>query len=181
MTDSAVFCPPESLYDAVAARIAHLARRAKWSALGYDEDFLALRERADRENALFDQNIASGRRFEKERVAARAAIQASREARGLSPHPINLIKQVVARAFNITIHEMDSPRRAVTIVEPRHVAVYLAYTITRTSLPELGRRFGDRDHTSILHAVRKISARVASDPEFAVTIGLLRAEIEGDA
>ena len=64
-----------------------------------------------------------------------------------------------------------SSRRTAVVVKPRQVAMYLAKTLTMRSLPEIGRRFGGRDHTTVLHAVRKIEGLSQTD-------GALREEIE---
>ena len=75
------------------------------------------------------------------------------------------IQTVVASHFDVTVTDIISKRRTVGLVLPRQVAQYIARTMTLKSLPEIGRRFGDRDHTTILHSIRKIEALRASDPE----------------
>jgi len=69
---------------------------------------------------------------------------------------IDEIQRVVADYFNLRLAEMLSDRRARTIARPRQVAMYLSKQLTSRSLPEIGRRFGGRDHTTVMHAVRKI-------------------------
>ena len=71
------------------------------------------------------------------------------------------IQRVVARQYNVSRSDLLSSRRTANVVRPRQVAMYLAKTLTLRSLPEIGRRFGGRDHTTVLHAVRKIEALVA--------------------
>lgn len=66
------------------------------------------------------------------------------------------IQKLVASHFNVTRADILSSRRTATVVKPRQIAMYLAKTLTLRSLPEIGRRFGGRDHTTVLHAVRKI-------------------------
>ena len=66
------------------------------------------------------------------------------------------IQRVVARQYNVSRSDLLSSRRTANVVRPRQVAMYLAKTLTLRSLPEIGRRFGGRDHTTVLHAVRKI-------------------------
>src|ERR1700737_2836020 len=73
------------------------------------------------------------------------------------------IQRVVARQYNVSRSDLLSSRRTANVVRPRQVAMYLAKTLTLRSLPEIGRRFGGRDHTTVLHAVRKIEALVARD------------------
>ena len=73
------------------------------------------------------------------------------------------IQRVVARQYNVSRSDLLSSRRTANVVRPRQVAMYLAKTLTLRSLPEIGRRFGGRDHTTVLHAVRKIEALVGKD------------------
>jgi chromosomal replication initiator protein len=67
----------------------------------------------------------------------------------------------VAQHFNIKVAEMHSPRRARAVARPRQVAMYLAKQLTSRSLPEIGRKFGNRDHTTVMHADRKIRQQMA--------------------
>ena len=71
---------------------------------------------------------------------------------------IEEIQKKVAEHFNIRIADMHSARRARAIARPRQVAMYLAKQLTSRSLPEIGRKFGGRDHTTVMHACDKISA-----------------------
>jgi hypothetical protein len=91
------------------------------------------------------------------------------------------IQKAVARHFNITRHDLISQRRTAELVKPRQIAAYLSRELTQHSLPEIGRRFGNRDHTTILYAVRKISRQLAADPELAHDIALLIIDITGVA
>ncbi len=94
---------------------------------------------------------------------------AEREVRDLirpqEPKRIKIedIQRVVARQYNVSRSDLLSSRRTANVVRPRQVAMYLAKTMTLRSLPEIGRRFGGRDHTTVLHAVRKIEALVGKD------------------
>lgn len=87
---------------------------------------------------------------------------------------VERIKTAVAEHFNVTRIDMVSARRTETVVLPRQVAMYLAKTVTLRSLPEIGRRFGGRDHTTVLHAVRKIEAAVLTDPEIAARVEAIK-------
>ncbi len=69
---------------------------------------------------------------------------------------VDEIQQRVAAHYNIKLAEMSSPRRARSVARPRQVAMYLAKQLTTLSLPQIGKRFGNRDHTTVMHAVRKI-------------------------
>ena len=84
------------------------------------------------------------------------------------------IQRIVARHYNVSKTELLSNRRTRTIVKPRQVAMYLAKVLTPRSLPEIGRRFGGRDHTTVLHAVRKIETQSTSYATLAQEIELLR-------
>ena len=87
---------------------------------------------------------------------------------------IDEIQRRVAEHFNIKLGEMSSERRARAIARPRQVAMYLAKQLTTRSLPEIGRKFGGRDHTTVMHAVRKIEELKATDPALAEDVELLR-------
>ena len=88
------------------------------------------------------------------------------------------ILKFVSRHYNVTRTDMLSARRTRTIVRPRQIAMYLAKTMTPRSLPEIGRRFGGRDHTTVLHAVRKIEAERTKDEAFSEELDLIRRMIE---
>jgi chromosomal replication initiator protein len=87
---------------------------------------------------------------------------------------IDEIQRRVAEHFNIRLGEMTSDRRARAVARPRQVAMYLAKQLTTRSLPEIGRKFGGRDHTTVIHAVRKIEELKAADPALAEDVELLR-------
>jgi chromosomal replication initiator protein len=92
---------------------------------------------------------------------------------------IEEIQKRVAAHFNIRIADMHSARRARAVARPRQVAMYLAKQLTSRSLPEIGRKFGGRDHTTVMHAVKKIEELKATDSSFAEDIDLLRRMLEG--
>jgi chromosomal replication initiator protein len=87
---------------------------------------------------------------------------------------IDEIQRRVAEHFNIKMAEMTSSRRARIVARPRQVAMYLAKQLTSRSLPEIGRKFGGRDHTTVMHAVRKIEELSVSDRALAEDVELLR-------
>uniref|UniRef100_UPI0035A8FBCE chromosomal replication initiator protein DnaA n=1 Tax=Mesorhizobium sp. LHD-90 TaxID=3071414 RepID=UPI0035A8FBCE len=91
------------------------------------------------------------------------------------------IQRIVARHYNVSKTELLSNRRTRTIVKPRQVAMYLAKVMTPRSLPEIGRRFGGRDHTTVLHAVRKIEDLSGNDNSLAQELELLRRLISDQA
>lgn len=84
------------------------------------------------------------------------------------------IQRVVALQYNVSRADLLSSRRTANVVRPRQIAMYLAKTLTLRSLPEIGRRFGGRDHTTVLHAVRKIEGLVGNDTSLAEEIELLK-------
>jgi chromosomal replication initiator protein len=92
---------------------------------------------------------------------------------------IEEIQKRVAEHFSIRFADMHSPRRARAVARPRQVAMYLAKQLTSRSLPEIGRKFGGRDHTTVMHAVRKIEELREIDSAFAEDIDLLRRKLEG--
>src|SRR4051812_20547722 len=88
------------------------------------------------------------------------------------------IQRIVARQYNVSRADLLSSRRAANVVRPRQVAMYLAKTLTLRSLPEIGRRFGGRDHTTVLHAVRKIEGLVGNDAMLADEIEVLKRQLQ---
>lgn len=84
------------------------------------------------------------------------------------------IQKQVATYFAIRISDMHSARRARNIARPRQIAMYLAKNLTHSSYPEIGRQFGNRDHTTVMHAVKKVEQLVLEDSAFADDVGLLR-------
>ncbi len=92
---------------------------------------------------------------------------------------IEEIQKRVAQHFNIRISDMHSARRARSVARPRQVAMYLAKQLTSRSLPEIGRKFGGRDHTTVMHAVKKVDELRDRDSSFAEDVELLRRMLEG--
>lgn len=92
---------------------------------------------------------------------------------------IRTIQRVVARHYGLTLVDLISDRRTARLVRPRQIAMYLAKTLTLRSLPEIGRRFGGRDHTTILHGVLKIEALINVDGDFAEEIETIKRKIFG--
>jgi chromosomal replication initiator protein len=88
------------------------------------------------------------------------------------------IQKLVATHFNVSRADILSSRRTANVVKPRQIAMYLAKILTPRSLPEIGRRFGGRDHTTVLHAVRKIDGLVAKDNALKRELDLLKQLLE---
>ncbi len=91
---------------------------------------------------------------------------------------IDEIIRKVADHYNLRLNDILSPRRARSVARPRQVAMFLAKRLTSKSLPEIGRRFGGRDHTTVIHAVKKIEELRAVDNQIAEDVELLRRMLE---
>jgi chromosomal replication initiator protein len=91
---------------------------------------------------------------------------------------IQEIQKRVSEHWNIRVTEMSSARRSRNIARPRQVAMYLAKQLTSKSLPDIGRHFGDRDHTTVMHAVARLTALISTDTQFAEDVELLRRKLE---
>ncbi|MBA3911784.1 MAG: chromosomal replication initiator protein DnaA [Rhodobacter sp.] len=92
---------------------------------------------------------------------------------------IEEIQRKVAEHYNIRLSDMIGPKRLRNIARPRQVAMYLAKQLTPRSLPEIGRRFGGRDHTTIMHGVRKIEELMSTDSQLSDDLQLLRRLLQG--
>lgn len=88
------------------------------------------------------------------------------------------IQRKVAEYFNIKMSDMVTNRRMQNIARPRQVAMYLAKQLTSKSLPEIGRKFGGRDHTTILHAVKKVQELASDDFDFANDVEILKRSLQ---
>lgn len=84
-----------------------------------------------------------------------------------SPPRVRTIQDVVAEHFELSFDELLSGGRSRSFARPRQVAMYLCKRLTRRSYPDIGRRFGGRDHTTVLHAVRTIERLSTEDPDLA--------------
>jgi chromosomal replication initiator protein len=101
------------------------------------------------------------------------------DSEGLS---IRKIQSAVASSYEITVDELLSPSRAARIAWPRHVAIHLARELTDSSLNTIGEAFGGRNHATVLHACKRVSERLVSDPEIASELeSLTRSLSAGDA
>ena len=92
---------------------------------------------------------------------------------------IDEIKRRVADYYNLRMTDLISARRARAVARPRQVAMFLCKNLTARSLPEIGRGFGGRDHTTVIHAIRKIEELRATDSQLNEDIELLRRKLEG--
>jgi chromosomal replication initiator protein len=88
------------------------------------------------------------------------------------------IQLFICAIWRVTHDEMLSPSRFAYIVRPRHIAIYLTARMVTKSSTTIGRRFGGRDHSSIIHALRKMRKLIADDPAFAAEVAGLQSRIE---
>ena len=91
---------------------------------------------------------------------------------------IDEIQKKVAEHYGIRLSDMSSARRARQVARPRQVAMYLAKQLTSRSLPDIGKRFGNRDHTTVMHAVSRVNELMERDGAFAEDVELLRRLLE---
>jgi chromosomal replication initiator protein len=89
------------------------------------------------------------------------------------------IQKAVAEHFGVKVSELRSDRKHKVIAMPRQVAMYLMRSMTRCSFPDIGQRFGGRDHTTVMYAVKKIEKKLADDVSLRSTVDALRKKIEG--
>lgn len=92
---------------------------------------------------------------------------------------VDMIQKIVSEHYGLKQADLISERRARAVARPRQVAMWLAKQITTRSLPDIGRRFGGRDHTTVLHAVRRIEQLKAEDPQIARDTDLLLRKLRG--
>ena len=139
-----------------------------------------LDERRAREAAESVERVAETmrRQAELEAKAARAA-QADAEITGMRITPMGAILGACADFYGVPISSLFAEARSKDIVKTRQIAMYLAKELTARSLPDIGRQIGGRDHTTILHGVRKITALIERDPSLAAEVATIRGRIVG--
>lgn len=92
---------------------------------------------------------------------------------------VDEIQKAVATHFGVTAADICSKRRTQSVVRPRHVAMYLSKTMTTRSLPDIGRRFGGRDHSTVIHAVNKVTAMLDCGDPIAQDVDALTRSLRG--
>ncbi len=92
---------------------------------------------------------------------------------------IDEIQRKVAEHYNLRLSDMHSARRARNVARPRQVAMYLSKILTARSLPEIGRKFGGRDHTTVMHAIRKVEELMGDDAQIAQDVEVVRRALTG--
>ena len=151
--------PPE-----LEMRVAILVRKAEIEGAAMPEEvafFVAKNVRSnvrELEGAL--RKILAYSRFNQKEISIQLAREALRDLLSIQNRQISVenIQKTVADFYKIKVADMYSKKRPASIARPRQIAMYLAKELTQKSLPEIGELFGGRDHTTVLHAVRKMSA-----------------------
>jgi chromosomal replication initiator protein len=172
--------PPE-----LEMRVAILMRKAQAEATEMPEDvafFIAKNVRAnvrELEGAL--RKVLAYSRFSHKDINITLARDALKDLLSIQNRQISVenIQKTVADFYKIKVADMYSKKRPASIARPRQIAMYLAKDMTKKSLPEIGELFGGRDHTTVLHAVRKIGAERTTNPELNQQLHVLEQTLKG--
>ncbi len=172
--------PPE-----LEMRVAILMRKAELEATTMPEDvafFVAKNVRAnvrELEGAL--RKILAYSRFSHKEINIGLAREALKDLLSIQNRQIGVenIQKTCADFYKIKVSDMYSKKRPASIARPRQIAMYLAKEMTQKSLPEIGELFGGRDHTTVLHAVRKISAERQKNTELNQQLHVLEQTLKG--
>ena len=172
--------PPE-----LEMRVAILMKKAEAEGTTMPEDvafFVAKNVRAnvrELEGAL--RKILAYSRFSQKDISIALARDALKDLLSIQNRQVGVenIQKTVADFYKIKIADMYSKKRPASIARPRQIAMYLAKEMTQKSLPEIGELFGGRDHTTVLHAVRKISAERQKNPELNQQLHVLEQTLKG--
>jgi chromosomal replication initiator protein len=172
--------PPE-----LEMRVAILMRKAELEATPMPEDvafFVAKNVRAnvrELEGAL--RKILAYSRFSHKEINIGLAREALKDLLSIQNRQVGVenIQKTVADFYKIKVSDMYSKKRPASIARPRQIAMYLAKDMTQKSLPEIGELFGGRDHTTVLHAVRKISAERQKNTELNQQLHVLEQTLKG--
>jgi chromosomal replication initiator protein len=172
--------PPE-----LEMRVAILLRKAEIESTSMPEDvafFVAKNVRAnvrELEGAL--RKILAYSRFSQKEINIQLAREALKDLLSIQNRQISLenIQKTVADFYKIRIADMYSKKRPASIARPRQIAMYIAKELTQKSLPEIGDSFGGRDHTTVLHAVRKIGAERQKNSELNQQLHVLEQTLKG--
>ncbi|MCD2518024.1 chromosomal replication initiator protein DnaA [Massilia sp. G4R7] len=172
--------PPE-----LEMRVAILLKKAQSEGVGLSDDvafFVAKHLRSnvrELEGAL--RKILAYSRFHGKDITIDVVKEALKDLLSVQNRQISVenIQKTVADFFNIKVADMYSKRRPANIARPRQIAMYLAKELTQKSLPEIGELFGGRDHTTVLHAVRKIAADRQKNAECNHELHVLEQTLKG--
>jgi chromosomal replication initiator protein len=172
--------PPE-----LEMRVAILIKKAQVEGAHMPEDvafFIAKNVRAnvrELEGAL--RKVLAYARFSHKEIQIGLAREALRDLLSIQNRQISVenIQKTVADFYKIKVADMYSKKRPASIAHPRQVAMYLSKELTKKSLPEIGELFGGRDHTTVLHAVRKVAADRAKNTELNQQLHVLEQTLKG--
>jgi chromosomal replication initiator protein len=172
--------PPE-----LEMRVAILIKKAKAEGAEMPEDvafFVAKNVRAnvrELEGAL--RKVLAYGRFTHKEIGINMAKEALKDLLSIQNRQISVenIQKTVADYYKIKVADMYSKKRPASIARPRQIAMYLAKDLTKKSLPEIGELFGGRDHTTVLHAVRKIGDERRNNPELNQQLHVLEQSLKG--
>lgn len=172
--------PPE-----LEMRVAILMRKAQSEGVSLSEDvafFVAKHLRSnvrELEGAL--RKILAYSKFHGREITIELTKEALKDLLTVQNRQISVenIQKTVADFYNIKVADMYSKKRPANIARPRQIAMYLAKELTQKSLPEIGELFGGRDHTTVLHAVRKISAERGTDAQLNHELHVLEQTLKG--
>ena len=172
--------PPE-----LEMRVAILLKKAEQEGVTFSDDvafFVAKHLRSnvrELEGAL--RKILAYSRFHGKDITIEVVKDALKDLLSVQNRQISVenIQKTVADFFNIKVADMYSKKRPANIARPRQIAMYLAKELTQKSLPEIGELFGGRDHTTVLHAVRKIAADRGKSPECNHELHVLEQTLKG--
>jgi chromosomal replication initiator protein len=172
--------PPE-----LEMRVAILLKKAQSEGVTLNDDvafFVAKHLRSnvrELEGAL--RKILAYSRFHGREITIDVVKEALKDLLSVQNRQISVenIQKTVADFFNIKVADMYSKRRPANIARPRQIAMYLAKELTQKSLPEIGELFGGRDHTTVLHAVRKIAGDRAKNAELNHELHVLEQTLKG--
>jgi chromosomal replication initiator protein len=128
------------------------------------------------------RKILAYSRFNQKEISIQLAREALRDLLSIQNRQIGVenIQKTVADYYKIKVADMYSKKRPASIARPRQIAMYLAKELTQKSLPEIGELFGGRDHTTVLHAVRKIAAERQTVTELNQQLHVLEQTLKGD-
>ena len=172
--------PPE-----LEMRVAILIRKSEAEGSPMPEDvafFVAKNVRAnvrELEGAL--RKVLAYARFSQKEISIALAREALKDLLSIQNRQVSVenIQKTVADFYKIKVADMYSKRRPASIARPRQIAMYLAKEMTQKSLPEIGDNFGGRDHTTVLHAVRKIGGERQKNPELNQQLHVLEQTLKG--
>jgi hypothetical protein len=147
------------------------------------------RDNAERGSAMLRDAILRAMGVTPKRIEPRPVVREVAHLPKACPHcgapakPLGLmiahIQHTVAAYYGLEPGAMTSAQRGYQIAHPRQIAMYLASTLTPKSLPEIGRRFGGRDHTTVIYAIKAVKSRMESDAEILLDVEVLRERLTG--